>query len=268
MAITSLDGVIAGMRPPEDIMKVGVSMHSAGLWHSKFYEAGRPGAAVTSTAGTTGEALTSYSGQIPWTNPSSGNSYVARVEVCGNGSGALMVADRLWHNNGVSVTAATSQTVNSAAFPARDRDGSTNGENVLVALEVTANLGNAAGITNCTLTYTNSSGTGSRTATLGTIPTTCLANTFLPFALQAGDTGVRSIQFLTLGTSLVSGAVSLVAYRRIAMLPHPLSNGGAAIDAISGGFPRLYNNSVLFVCWLASSGTPVNIDGQVIVSQG
>ena len=268
MAITTIDGVLAGMRPPEEIYKVGVTMQSTGMWHSKFYEAGRPGAGVAPTVGVTGEALTTTQGQIPWSNPASGNSYLARFEASPNLAGAAMLADRLWHNAGVTVTILTAQSVNSAAWPARDRDGSTNGENVLVAMEITGALGLAAAVTNCTMTYTNSSGTASRTATLAAIPVTAAVGTFLPFALQAGDTGVRSIQTITLATSLVSGSFSLVAYRQVTLVPCPVPVAGGAVDAVTGGFPRLYNNSVLFICWLPSTTAPVNLAGQFIVSQG
>lgn len=268
MAITTLDGVISGMRPPEEIFKIGVTMQSAGIWHSTFYQNGRPGAAAAPTVSVTGAALSTYAGQVPWSDPVSGNTYLARFEASPQNAGAAMLADRLWHNAGLTVTVLTSQSVNSAAFPARDRDGSTNGENVLVAMEVTGTLGNAAGITNCTMVYTNSAGTGSRTATLAIIPTTAQAGTFLPFALQAGDTGVRSVQTIALNTSLVSGSISLVAYRQVAMVPCPQENVGAAVDAISSGFPRLYNGSVLFVCWLPSVTAPTNLSGQVIVTQG
>lgn len=268
MAITSLDGVIAGMRPPEDVQKVGVSMQTAGVWHSKFYEDGRPGAAVAPTIGTTGVALTTYAGQIPWSNPSSGNSYLARLEASPSGNGALMLADRLWHNSGISISITTIQSVTSNAWPARDRDGSTNGENVLVAMEVSSTLGNNSAISNCTLSYTNSSGTAGRTATLPNIPALAIPGTFLPFALQAGDTGVRSIQSYTCPTNMTNGVMSLVAYRRVAILPCPQANIGANLDAISSGFPRLYNNTVLFVCWLPTSSAPVDMYAQVIVSQG
>ena len=268
MAITSLDGVISGLKAPEDILKVGATTQVVGTWHSKFYEAGRPAAAAAPTIGTTGTALTSYTGQVPFTNPSSGNSYLARVQVASTANGTLMVADRLWHNSGIVVTTTAAQSVASNTWPARDRDGSTNGENVLVALEVSAALGSGAAMTNCTMVYTNSSGTGSRTATLGTVAAAAVQGTFVPFALQAGDTGVRSVQSITLGTSLVSGSISLVAYRQIAFVPCPLANAGGSIDAVSGGFPRLYNNTVLFVCWLPSSSAAVDILGQLTITQG
>lgn len=268
MAITTLDGVISGMRPPEDVLKIGSTMISVGVLHSLFYTAGRPGAAAAPGVGTTGVALTTYTGAVPWSNPASGNSYLARFEVSTSQVGALMLLDRLWHNDSISVTTTTSQNVNSAAWPARDRDGSTNGENVLVAIEVTAVLGNNSDVTNCTMTYTNSSGTGSRTATMQAIPALALAGTFLIFALQAGDTGIRSIQSITLGTSLVSGSISLVAFRYLGKLPCSQANVGAAVDAITSGFPRLYNNTVMFLVWLPTATTGVTVNGQVIVSQG
>lgn len=268
MAITSLDAVIAGMRPPEDFFKVGAAMQAAGIWHSFFYTAGRPGAAVAPSPGLAGAALTTYSGQIPWTNPSSGNSYLARLEAAATLSGALMVADRLWHNSGITVTTTTGQTINSAAWPARDRDGSTNGENVLVGMEVSAAMGNGSPITNTTITYTNQSGTASRTGTIASFPASAVAGTFIPFELQAGDTGIRSIQTLTLGTSYVSGTFHLVAYRRIALLHCPIANAGNGLTAVTGGFVRLYDSTVPFLLWLPSATTAITLSGQLAVTQG
>lgn len=87
MAITTLDGVIAGMQPPQDFLKVGVTMEAAGVFYTHFYRPGRPGAAVAPTPGLAGEALTSYSGQIPFTNPVSGNTYLARLQANSSATG-------------------------------------------------------------------------------------------------------------------------------------------------------------------------------------
>ena len=46
MPITTLDGVIAGMRPPATIVKAATPTMAAGRPHSLFYLAGMPGAAV------------------------------------------------------------------------------------------------------------------------------------------------------------------------------------------------------------------------------
>ncbi len=57
MSITTLDGAIAGARPPFDIVKVGGTMEAAGVLHSLFYANGSPGAAAAP-----GEPLAENSG--------------------------------------------------------------------------------------------------------------------------------------------------------------------------------------------------------------
>lgn len=268
MAISTLDGVIAGMRPPEDFLKVGGTMEAAGLHHSLLYTSGRPGAAVAPSPGMGGAALTTYAGQIPWVNPGAGNSYLARLVAASSQTGCLLLVDRLWHNSGIAVTTTTGQTVNSVAWPARDRDGSTNGEAVMVALEVSTATTNAGAVTNTTLTYTNQAGTASRTATMASFPATAVAGTFVPFQLAAGDTGIRSIQTVTLGTSYGAGAVHLVAYRALARVGVPVANVGVSLDALTSGFPRCYDNTVPFLVWLASGTAAATISGQMVITQG
>ena len=46
------------------------------------------------------------------------------------------------------------------------------------------------------------------------------------------------------------------------------ANLGFDLDAISGGFVRLYDNSVPMLVWLASSTTLVTIGGEVVYTQG
>lgn len=265
-----MDGLIASMLPSEDFYKAAVTAEAAGVAHSSFYLAGRPGAATAPSPGLAGAALTSYAGQIPFPAAVGGeNVYLARFEGAQAANvGGLMLADRLWHNSGFTVTTTTAQTVNSAAWPARDIDGSTNGKGVMVAVEVSTATTNGSAITNMTMSYTNEAGTSGRTATIASFPATAVAGTFVPFLLAAGDGGVRSIQSLTLGTSLLTGTVHLVAYRQIATLPTPLANASNSQDGISLGLPRMYDNSVPFIVYNVM-GTAVGIvDAQITYAQG
>jgi hypothetical protein len=268
LAITNLDGVIAGMRPPEEFIKIGASMEGAGIFHSFFYTAGRPGAGVANSAGLGGAALTAVSGQMPWVNPGAGNSYLARFDCASSQAGSLFLCDRLWHNSGISSTTTTAQTINSVAWPARDRDGSTNGEGVMIGIEVSTATTNGAAVTTITMSYTNQAGTSGRTATIPSFPATSVAGTFVPFLLAAGDTGVRSIQSLTLGTTLTAGTIHLVAKRLLSKINIPLANTGSSVDALSGGFIRLYDNTVPYFVWLANGTGLATITGQLIVTQG
>lgn len=266
--ITTLDGVIAGMLAPQEFLKIGATAEAAGVFYSLFYSAGRPGAAVAPTPGLAGAALTTYSGQIPWTNPGSGNSYLARFQAASTVACRLSLLDRLWHNSGFTVTTTTAQTVNSVTWPARDSLGATNGDGIMVGIEVSTATTNGSAIANMTMSYTNSNGTAGKTATITSYPATAALGTFVPFNLAAGDTGVRSIQSLTLGTSLVTGNVHLVAYRTLAYLDLILANTGNSLDAITGGFVKLYDNTVPYLVYLPAATTANTVSGMMIVTQG
>ena len=268
MAITTLDGLIAGFQPPQFLNKSLSGTLTVARPFTPFYTAGIPGAAISPTPGIAGAALTTYPGQIPFTNPGAGNSYLARfVASSSNNAGMIQLADRLWHNSGINVTTTTAQTVNSVAWPARDTNGSTNGEGVLIGLEVSVatGVGNAAP----SISYTNSAGTAGRTATLAVGYTASSAiGTFYQFILQAGDTGVRSIQSITLGTSMTSGTIHLVAYRLLSLVPVYAVGAGTAVNSITSGMPRMYDNTVPFVIFTPSTVTTTYLSGSMTVAQG
>lgn len=270
MAITTLDGLIAGMLPAEPILKASFTGEAAGQLHSLFYVAGRPGAAVAPTPGLAGAALTSYAGQLPFPAAAGGeNVHVARLEATmAANTGGLILCDRLWHNSGFTQATTTAETVNSVAWPARDVNGSTNGVGVLVGLEVSTATTNAGAITNTTMSYTNDAGTSGRTATIPSFPATAVAGTFVPFQLAAGDTGVRSVQSLTKGTSYAAGTMHLVAYRPVLMLPLPVANFVNAVDGIGAGLPRMYDSSVPFLLTPLIGTAAGVVSGSITYTQG
>lgn len=190
----------------------------------------------------------------------------------GVGCGHAMVLDRLWDNSGLSVTSTSAQSVSSAAWPARDINGSTNGEGVYVALEVSTGLGN--GVPTVTLDYTNSAGTAGRTGTLTIPANSSPAGMFYWFGLQAGDTGVRSIQNFTLSATCTSGAFHLVAYRPVYMTvgngsPIGILRAQVIDDAISLVAPKLWDNSCLQMCFvLQGNGQPSSSINSYYFSQG
>jgi hypothetical protein len=267
MAITTLDGALAGMQYPREFAKTVTGTMVAGRPHSTFYLAGYPGAAVAPSPGLAGAALTTYAGQIPFSNPVSGNSYLARFQGQCTIPGTLLLLDRLWHNSGIVITQTTAQTINSVAWPARDATGTTNGDQVLIGVEVSTVLGAGAPVQS--ISYTNQAGTAGKTGTgLITVVTASIAGTFYMIGLAAGDTGVRSIQTYTRSISSTSGVEHLVAYRVLARLELTSGLTPNAIDSITSGFPRLYDNSVPFIVFIPSTTTTSNISAQMIVSQG
>lgn len=254
--ISNLDDLAAGMLPGRILQKNSATGQGAGSLHSSFYLAGQPGAAVAPTPGLNGAALTSYSGQLDVPTAVSGKQiYLAGLDAVSNGVGAMFLYDRLWHNSGIVMTTTTAQAITHPGLPSRDIAASSNGEGVSVALEVSTVTGNAGTITNTTISYTNESGTAGRTGTLQSFPAAAVAGYWTPFALQAGDRGVRSIQSITLGTSYVSGTMHLVQYRQIGLIAQPSDNVGRSMAWDELKLPKVWDSSVPFLVYMLSSAT-------------
>ena len=267
MAITTLDGALAGMTPARYFAKAASGTLVAGRPMNLNYLAGIPGAMAAPAPGLAGAALTSYAGQIP-IPAASGNTHVAKFSgVSSAQGGMLLLCDRLWHNSGLVVTTTTAQTVNSAAWPARDINGSTNGVGVMVGLEISSATG--AGAATPTISYTDESGNAGSTGSMQvTYAASSITGTFYPFTLATGDTGVRSIQTCTLGVSMTSGSISLVAYRVLASLELSAAGLPNAIDALTGGLPRCYDTSVPFLLYVPQTTTTTLTTGTVVFTQG
>lgn len=263
MTIATIDQFLAGCQQPYAwyVNTQADLNEGAATWHSLIYHRGQPCGAVAPSSGMAGAALTSYAGCLQYDNPVSGNSYLARLTFNGGGTNTFVALflDRLWHNSGIAVTTTTAQTINSVAWPARDRNGSTDGEGVMVALEVSTATTNGAAVTNCTMSYTNSAGVSGRTATV-LIPATAAKGTFCIFRLQSGDYGVQSIQSITLGTSLGGGAVHLVAFRTLAVtgMANAGQSAGLVQDFTDLGLVRCYDNTVPFYVVMAGAAWSTN----------
>jgi hypothetical protein len=344
MAITTLDGIIAGMQSPVEFMKVGAGTQVVGRLYSAAYAAGSPGAMAAPAGGIQGLGLTTKSGMLDFTNPGSGNSYLARFAGECNVAGTLLLCDRLWENSGNSSTSTAAQTHTVAisantlanptvvttaahgqaagtfivhitgsnstpvidgtwtatyisgttfsipvnvtnagtagtcyiAVPPRGRSGGGTGssgnpvpygDDIKIAYEVSSLMG--AGAPTLTATYVNSDGTAGRTTPSITLTAAMIAGAFIPLPLQAGDTGVRAIATHTKNATQTSGTYHIVMYRVLARVPIIAAGIGGAVDAVTSGFPRMYDNTVPFLVFNPATTTaPSLIGGQLIVTQG
>jgi len=270
MAITTLDQALAGMQPPVSFEKAASTVMVAGRAQSLLYVAGCPGTAVAPTPGIGGTVLSSgYLGQLPFTNPVSGNTYLARLCAQSTIAGTLLLCDRLWHNSGMNVTTITEQVFTSSAqIPARDATGTNNGVGVYAGLEVSAAT-NAVNPVTLTLKYTNSAGVAGQTATnvFATTATAAVVGSFYQFGLAAGDVGIQKAQSLTINTSWGAGTVHVVLYRVLARLELGTQIPNA-LDALTGGFTQMYNNTVPFLLFIPNANSAANINGTVTWTQG
>ena len=179
--------------------------------------------------------------------------------------------DVLWVNSGLTITTTTAQSITTPTLPARDVNGTTNGEGCMIAILCTAAVGLAAVASNATVSYTNSDGTAGRTATLTAIvgsqaPQTPVIGTLIWFNLAAGDKGVQSIQSITLGTSWVSGSISLMICRDIATIGTTIPNVSAQKIIGTPGI-RLYNGTCMLHCALTSATTATFFSGELTIAE-
>jgi hypothetical protein len=269
MAITTLDQLIAGMQVPKALVKAGVTMAAVGAMrgYTPWYVAGNPGAATANAAGINGAAVSgnAVAGQIPRTNPSSGNAHLARLQMQTSTAGVLWLIDRLWHNSGLSVTSTTAQAITPAALPSRSADGTANGAQVMAGVEWSAAGG--AGTPTVTLTYTDQDGNTGATGTLTGVASPPLG-TLEIFTLAAGDTGVRAPTSFIQSATRTSGTMHLVLFRMLAAVEISAANIGNALDALTAGMPQLFDNSVPQLLWFPSATTATNFIGSYVESHG
>lgn len=245
--------------------KTGTAKDAAGYWYAHAKDAGFPGAFALGTPGLNG-FNTDCSIASQATNPvgatqvgahqlvdaGTGSYYLTNATLSSSVAEHKQFIDVLWYDTGIAVTTTTGQTVTMpGALPARDGKGSTNGDGVYAALLTTTANTNAAVITTTTLTYTDSDGNANNTATFSAAvgwqaPATPVIGTWMPFQLQAGDRGIRSVQTITLGTSYGGGALSLILYRPIIDVPITLANIAFSNGLLPTPGIRVYNDTCIW----------------------
>lgn len=265
---------------PFEFHKIGTASEAIGNWYCFAKDSGFPGAYSLGAPGlngwwvdasqTTNAANPAGAAQVGvhrLANPSSGSYYINDIGVGSSVAHLLNLIDIIWYNTGAVVTTTTAQaiTVPGTSKPSRDTYGSTNGDGWQIGILVTTATTNAGAITNMTCSYTDSDGNAGNTATIASFPATAVIGTFVPFQLAAGDRGVRSVESLTLGTSLVTGAVSLVIYRTIASVVNPVANVGGIMNKspMDPTGVKIYNGSALTWIYRSSATTATTMNGTI-----
>jgi hypothetical protein len=244
---------------------------------------GFPGAFTIGTPGVNGlardcstaaGALITGSHVLP--NAVTGGWYLTRFGTNANVAGTYGLVDILWQNTGLAV-ASGPQAISTPTWPARDVNGGTAGEGVRIAIQVLSSLGNAATIATSTITYVNSNGDPGRTGFLSAaagfqVPVGALISTWVPFTLQAGDTGVQSISSFNSGTTYTSGTFALAAYRPLALDGVPVANypsGSLVTRSVLHPGVRLWNGTCFNVVGMGAIATtaPVLTSGIIEIME-
>ena len=246
MAITSMDELVAALTGNgERIPFLRTAPASAigpngpySLWKALQ---GVPGVPTSNPPIGTGEACgRTTAGAIPFTAPGTEEQvYLAGLEFAVMSDGMVELYDRLVHTGGLSGTAITAQTVNSAALPARAAGGA----GVEAWLECYTALG--ATSRTATVSYTNQAGTAGRTGTV-VLAASTKAGEARPISMQSGDTGVRSVESVTLSaTTGTVGEFGVTLLRRLASLVSYGVYHAAVADAFDLGLQAIDEDACL-----------------------
>ncbi len=256
-------------------MKTTTGSDAAGYWYCSAKDAGFPGAWAPGTPGVNGRVTdgtaAADNGCLLINNPAVGANYITAVDLASSVNHTHDFFDVLWVNSGLVVTTTTAQAIVTPALPARDVNGTINGEGCMIALLFTAASTLAAVGSNLTVSYTNSAGVAGRTATLSAVvgsqvPATPVIGTIVWFSLQAGDKGVKSIESITLGTSMLTGSISLMITRDILTVGTTIPNVSVPKVLGSPGI-RIYNGSCILHNILTSATTATFISGSLHIME-
>jgi len=264
MAITTMDGLLAGISSASNVnfMKVSAAAEGAGTYHSLFKVAGFPIAGANPPTGVGDIPTSATVGAIPFTNPGGANTkYFGRVEMVSSTIGTLIIYDRLWHNSGWVGNIATSQTVNSKALT-RNTSG--------VGVEIFGEVYTAMGATASTfsVTYTDSTNT-SRVGTYAQPANALSVGQMFYFNPPIAGNGCKSIQSVILSISTgTAGNFGLTMVKRVAEIPLTLANVSYVMDSFALGMPTLEDNSCLCAMVACTTTATGNIFGSLKLIEG
>lgn len=205
------------------------------------------------------------SGGTLWSNGNAGfllfpaaDSVVYSVATSGaetsDGPARMALYDFVWGASGFVGNSGSAQAV--TGFPALSRPDADGTGLELFLFVKTASSATSTGIT---VDYTNTAGTTGRTATLmlngGVTTVLNTAGALLPFKLQDGDLGVKSIQGMTIAVSqAVAGALWLVLGKRVCTFTAQGADatGSVEADAFTLGLQPVPSDAALAVVGLVS----------------
>lgn len=236
---------------------VPVAGRACSLW---TYD-GMPAGGVVPTSAEIPDRTTT--GAITFTAPGGGrDKHLIGASVTPLTAGVYLLYDRLFHIGGLSGTSTTSQSVQgSPASPAITRN--TGGAGNIAWYEIYTIIGTTT--TTLTMTYTNQSGTDSRTSIINIGATGFREVTRAQrIPLAAGDTGIQSVQSVQLTATTGSGGnFGITIAQPLAWIPVGVAGSMGWRDYSTGlpGIPTIHPNACLALMFIPAAATAPEVWG-------
>lgn len=250
MTIASLNELIGAAKQRAPIKRTASRTAVANIWFTTFDLAGDPGAGTLAGGSTAaGVVPTDATAGYPIINAFGGSAvgYLTNVEFSSSVASRLLLADVLFKAGAYAFNA--TQTLSAQPSYSSRVPGGTDYTNTEIWIEaVTAFTGNLS----VAVTYTNQDGTTGRTT--GTVATgaALIVGRRLQLPLQAGDTGVRTIESVT-ATVATAGTFNVLVLRPLWTGRVVAANFGDLHDYLRIGMPQIFDNSALEISVAADS---------------
>ena len=272
MAITTIDGLVSALGTSQDQQLFFPSATNvAGGWIN-LNQAVTSSFGIMATPTAFGSGGTTYNqsgistGFPRYSNPGGGNTgYIGRVDLAMATVGTIHVYDLLWACSGFSGTTApgAQSVVGFSGLPTRNSTGA--GAEIWIG----CSSATGASASNMTVQYTNSSGTGSRNTVSTAHITSMPANRMYQVSLQSGDSGVQSVQSITLSaTTGTAGNLWCLVMKRLASVSCSVANVATTSDFAGLGLPALASDGTILFVHQGSTTSSGVIMGQLSIVQG
>lgn len=270
MALTDYDGYVAAMRLNRvaDFQTSAITGSSAARPNAGWRYT-LPAAAIPTASVAVDKTSDNAIGPIP--DAGSGKLQIlgGRFNTSGLAGATVTAVDLLNVSGGLSGIVTTEQTTN---LPTAALTRYTSGDGVMIGLVIYAAIGSTA--TTVTVRYTNQAGTANRVS-----PATSFGGAsgfrevgrILPIALADGDTGVRSVEGVTVtATTGAAGNFGVCLFRPLMMFVLESTTGTMPLDAVSSGgmigsMAECDDDACL--TFLASTPVTQSINGTIILAE-
>ena len=249
MAITTLDGILAGAKQRLSLTKTAGKTSVAFMGCSTIDVAGNPGAGVLAgTSTTTGVVPTQATAGFPKINAFGvGNTgYITRVEASNTVTCRINLFDLLWKGGAYAYNANTSDNT-PASFASRVPNGTDFTGLELWYEQVTA----GTLIPSVDVKYLNENNEAKNTGVI-VLPSAMISSRMQQLPLFAGDKGISGVTGVV-ATVASAGTFNLLVLRRLDSIRIRVPNHGDVHDALSTGMPVIFENSALMMMVVADS---------------
>jgi hypothetical protein len=233
MALADFDAYVDALRlnRAADFQTASIATvvgRSIAMWRSLL-----PAPAVPTASVALDKTSDNAIGPIP--NATSGKLQIlgGRFNSSGTAGATVVLIDLLNVSSGLSGTVTTEQTTN---LPTAALTRHTGGDGVFIGIVIYTAVGTTA--TTISARYTNQAGTANRTSTVTTFGGIGVreAARLILIPLAAGDTGVRSVEGVTLtATTGTAGNFGVCLFKPLMTFSLDSTTGTMPIDAVSSG---------------------------------